>query len=201
MTSPRVVGLDLSWTGAGLADNRGHAFTFGTDSKYPGGKRARLEATMQAVREFVLGDPWLPLKVERPELVVVEAPAFGAKGSAVVDLGGLWWHVTQTLWLAGVPLVPITTGTLKMYATGKGSGGKAATVAAVARREPDLEVRDDNVPDACVLRALGCALLGYPLPGWDRLPKTHTRALEVARKAAADNGVSLVTRDTCTALP
>lgn len=175
--APRVVGLDLSWTGTGMADNQGHAETFGTKSDHPGGKRARLEATVQAVEGFVL---W---SHPPPALAVVEAPAFSAKGSAVVDMGGLWWHVTQRLWLSDVRVVPCSIGTLKMFATGKGSGPKPPVVAAVARREPDLPIRDDNVPDACVLRALGAAVLGYELPGWGNMPATHARAVRMLAKA------------------
>lgn len=184
MTPPRVVGLDLSWTGTGMADNQGRARVFKTEAKHYPDQWARLAAIREEVRRFVIGDgegygAW---SLRPPELVVVESPAFSAQGSAVVDMGGLWWTVTLELrdWMpAGVwPLVTCSPGTLKMFAAGKGTAKKPEVVAAVARREPDLEIRDDNVPDACVLRALGAAVLGYPVPGWENMPKTHARAVD-----------------------
>ena len=167
---PRVVGLDLSWTGSGMADNQGRAEVFKTAPRQYPTQWDRLEAIVQTVLVFC-DTP------ERPILILVEGPSFASKGRAVVDMGGLWWSVTRELWRAGHEIYEVPPSVRMMWATGKGQAGKPAVVAAVARREPDLVIENDDIADAAAIRALAGALIDCPVSGWENMPKSNSRAI------------------------
>lgn len=169
LATPRVVGLDLSWTGTGMVDNQGRAALFKTKPDGYPGKWHRLDAIVQAVLEFC--------DTPTPVLILVEGPSFASKGRAVVDMGGLWWTVTRELWRAGHEMYEVPPSVRMMFATGRGQAAKPAVVAAVARREPDLVIETDDIADAAVLRALAAAIVDCNAPGWGNLPKSHTRAI------------------------
>lgn len=167
---PRVVGLDISLTGTGVASSRGWADTVGRADI----TRLPLLQRIDAVDQ--LADAILEMVPGRPDLVVVEVPAFSRTGGGSLERSALWWQVVRALAHRGAPLAPVHNNTRMRYATGKGLASKSAIIDAVARRFPMFETGgDDNLADAVVLAAMGADWLGHPLAP---LPKTHRQALE-----------------------
>lgn len=182
----KVVGLDLSLTSTGIAvvcDHHGlrGAVTDRIESK-PARKigktdppltleerAGRLRMLRERVREYVTD----------ADLVLVEAPAYDSKSPHTHERSGLWWLVVDWCIRDGRPLVEVTTGGVKRYATGSGSASKDAVLAAVVRRYLDVEVSGNDEADALVLAAMGARWLGYPLEA--SLPKTHTAALDAVQ--------------------
>ena len=185
----RIVGLDLSLTGTGIATVEYHPLGVGV---------ARVTSKGPARRK---GDPPVPLSarslrlrrlaggiVDRcvgADLVVVEGPSYGSEGAGTWDRAGLWWLVVARLTGAGLPVVEVPPSNVKMYALGKGSGagtGKDEVLSAVIRRYlPVVEVPGNNEADALVLAAMGARFTGAPIePGGD-LPVANLRAMTTVR--------------------
>lgn len=108
-------------------------------------------------------------------LVIVEGPAYGQTSGHAHDRSGLWWLVIARLTANSIPVVEVTTQQLKMYATGKGNGSKDATLAAVVRRYPHIDVTGNDEADALTLLAMGARHLGRPIE--PEMPAAHLRAL------------------------
>ncbi len=165
----RVTGLDLSLTATGIA-------------RVESGDGREL-TTVDVVKPSMRGHERLDLivgevlkAVDGADLITVEGPSYGSKGDAAHQIAGLWWLVTHALWeVRSAPVAVITPGALKKYATGKGGAPKDAVLMAVARRFPQVELRDNNGADALVLAAMGARRLGCPI---DDLPKTHLAAMD-----------------------
>lgn len=157
-TAIRVVGLDLSLTGTGVAViDEGGIHTQLITSK--GRKDASLldrSHRLRAIRNEIIR-----LIPERA-LVVVEQPAYSQTGGAHHDRSGLWWLIIDHV-ADFQPVVEVAPGTLKKYATGKGTAGKDEMLAAAIRRYPDVEILNNNVADAMHLAAMGARHLGCPL--------------------------------------
>ena len=178
----RVVGLDLSLTKTGIADEDG------TRTLSPGVGRVgpeRLDWFRDRIVKEIHGadtsgprcfDCFLPTIYGRhPGLVVLEGYSLGtarqqSHAHALGELGGI---VRWTLWDLGIPYVDVSPATLKKYATGKGNAGKdAVLIAAVKRLAP---VGDNNQADAWWLRAIGMDALGVPVV---EMPKVNREALK-----------------------
>jgi hypothetical protein len=175
--SPRVIGLDPSLTGTGIASSLGWCERVGmtgvTTLKLP----ERVTA-LHGVRRQVLD-----LIGTDVDLAVIEQIAYsrGATSGGAAERAWLWHEVVAHLLGNGVPVATVTTGTLKRYATGtgtkKGASTKGAVIDAVARRWPAYETGgDDNLCDAVVLTAMGADHLGHALTP---MPKTHRTALDI----------------------
>lgn len=170
----RVVGLDLSLTGTGLADAAGmvvEVARFGSpaDDRTVAGRSRRLRHLAGRIHDRIL-------LAGRPDLVVVESPAYSSSTGKAHDRSGLWWLVVARLTGSGVVVVEVTTQHLKMYATGRGTGvDKDDVLAAVVRRYPGVNVGKNDEADALVLAAMGRRYLGDPIEGL--LPQTHLRAM------------------------
>lgn len=180
-----VVGVDLSITATGIArfaGGDGQVHLVGspglTDKRLPERLDA-LDALAHLVVAHVRG-----LEDGAPDLVVLEAMETSKAYGGIAERSWLWYDVARRLLAHGVPVAVAAPAQLKMYATGKGNAGKAEVIDAVARRLPMFETRgNDNLCDAAVLCAMGCATFGRPLA---TLPVTHRRALEkIAWPAAA----------------
>lgn len=112
-------------------------------------------------------------------LVFMEAPSYGSTGSGTFDRSGLWWWLFSELAAIQCRVVPVAPSQRMLYATGKGGGasaGKDAVIAAVTRRYPDLDVRDNNVADAVVLMAMARRWAGVPME--DAVPLANLKALD-----------------------
>lgn len=168
----KVLGIDLSLTGTGLAGD-GWA-----DTVVPPGPPVRnaawrrlsaqekLWATVQYRHQrlaFVLGairDRYIAVA---PDLVVLEGLSYDSFDTDR-QLAGLAWSVRQSLWRLSIPYATVPPSCLKQFATGRGDASKPMVLAAVAERFPWFD-GDDNAADATVLMAMGYAALGSPLYG------------------------------------
>lgn len=167
-----VVGIDASLTGMGLA-------TVGAGEPYAEvvgrkGKRseplemraARQDALLAAARRHII--------TASPDLVAIEAPAFGTPGGSTWDRAGLWWGLIQIARGRGVPVVEIAPRTRALYATGDGNAGKPAVLSGV-QATLSLSYDEENMIDATVLALIGARWLGSPIDG--PLQAHQTRAM------------------------
>ncbi|WTW93668.1 hypothetical protein OG216_09885 [Streptomycetaceae bacterium NBC_01309] len=159
MTAPRVVGIDLSLTATGWADNRlGLILTETITSAAQAGHLAQCLRMATIVRSLCSVVERGPAK---PELIVVEGPSYGSKGAGTWDRGGLWWLAYDSLHHYA-PIAVVAPSQRMLYATGKGAASKEKVVDAVARRWPDIKTdADNNRVDAAVLALMGLDHLGY----------------------------------------
>jgi Holliday junction resolvasome RuvABC endonuclease subunit len=163
MTTPTVIGVDLSFTATGIAWADGAVDVFGTDPK------ADDIARCQRIALDVLA-----LTPPTADLVCIEA---GVHRSSYAFRAGILHGLVRDRLATERPhtrVLLVPPGTLKMYATGKGNADKTQMVVA-ARDRLGYDGTNDNEADALFLRALGMALLGHPIVD---LPQTHLRALE-----------------------
>lgn len=109
-------------------------------------------------------------------LVFLEAPSYGSSTSGTFDRSGLWWLVYQRLTALSCRVIPVAPTQRMLYATGKGRADKDQVIAAVVRRYPDLDVRDNNVADAVVLAAMAARAAGFPLE--ESLPAANLKAMD-----------------------
>lgn len=148
MTAPRVVGVDLSLTGTGLA-LEGTLATIRTDAAAP------MERRLLAIREAVLASCF-----EGADLVVIED--FVTRSPAASTLGMVHGIVRVALVEAGIPFVLVAPATLKKYVTGKGNAKKDDMRMETYKRF-GRDIADDNQVDAFGLRAMALDALGHPL--------------------------------------
>jgi hypothetical protein len=156
--APRVLGLDLSLTGTGIARIGGDGVELLTTVR-PGKREGhgRLHLIMGAIDEAQRG--------RELDLIVIEGPSYGSQGGqrGHHERAGLWWMVTHGLWSRGRSYAVVAPKARAKYATGNGNDGKAAVTAAVRERYGHLApgaVRNDNEADALVLAAMGVDHLG-----------------------------------------
>lgn len=152
---PRVVGLDLSLTSAGVATDAG---TFTIASKANGDER--LLDIRDRVHDAAVG----------ADLAVIEDLPTHAKSAGIT--GRVQGVVRVTLMDAKVPYVLVVPSVLKKYATDNGNADKVAMAVAALKRF-GMEFRTSDECDAYWLRAMALDALGYPLA---EMPKAQ-RAL------------------------
>ena len=196
----RIVGLDLSLTGTGIA-----RVETGTGSNVVGMTGTPLLAPTVELRRITSkgptrkkGDPPVPIGVRSlrlrklagqivqaatgADLVLVEGPSYASEGAGTWDRAGLWWLIVGRLTGAGLSVVEVPPSNVKQYALGKGSGsgtGKDEVLAAVIRRYlPLVEVPGNNEADALVLAAMGARFIGAPIEPGGAIPATHAKALD-----------------------
>jgi crossover junction endodeoxyribonuclease RuvC len=167
-----VVGLDLSLTSTGLS--HGVNTVRVEPRRLTGWDRLRFIA--DRVTAYCIG--------ARPELVVIEGPAFSRQGSGQHERGGLWWFVTERLDDSGYPLAVAAPTALKKYATGKGNVGKDEMVLAAARRFDWFEGGNDEA-DALWLAAMGADYLNKPLLTMPALNRTALDKVQWPASVAA----------------
>jgi crossover junction endodeoxyribonuclease RuvC len=162
-----VLGLDLSLTSTGAALAGGNGGKYSTSVlRPPAGRHRGHDRLLWLVDE-------VEAEAKHADLIVVEGPAFGAKGSAYHQLAGLWWLVVHALWLHNLPVAIAPPAAVKRYATGRGNAGKDLVLASVVRRFPDFAGGNDEA-DALILAALGAEHLGHPIVD---MPAAHRTAL------------------------
>jgi crossover junction endodeoxyribonuclease RuvC len=170
MDTPRVVGIDASLTGSGIASTAGWCTTIGAPgvTTLPVAERADAIKTLAAKILLELGTP---------DLVLIEGPSYSSKGGGGHERSGLWWWIVERVasWET-TAIAEVPPSLVKKYATGKGQAKKEQMVDAVARRFPWFETKgDNNQVDAVVLAAMGADYLGTPLAP---MPATHRSALD-----------------------
>ncbi|MEV4767770.1 hypothetical protein [Micromonospora humida] len=163
MTTPRVIGLDLSITATGIAWCDGTTYTVTTKAT---GDR-RLPAIVAEVARATDG--------RNIDLVVIEDLPTHAKAAGIT---GMVHGAVRTYLLGlGIPYALITPASLKKYATGRGNAGKPEMAVACYKRL-GRELADDNQVDALWLRATGLDHLGHPLTP---MPAAHRAALDAVQ--------------------
>ncbi|WP_327594618.1 hypothetical protein [Streptomyces chartreusis] len=174
---PRVVGVDTSLTGTGLASSEGWCRVIGyvdKTKKHPISKLPRLErlAHMNVLLDQVMAG------IGRPDLALMEGAALSRASGGAHERGWLWWRVFERLLDAGVPTGVMSTNQRLLYATGKGAGSKTVVLEQVVRRWPQWQTGgNDNAADAVVLMAAGRDWLRHPICA---VPKTHRKAVDGA---------------------
>lgn len=169
----RVIGLDLSLTATGVAiidDGRVEVHTIRSSAKADASIAERVKR-LDRIRWEVDG------LLTAPTLVVIEGPSFGQSRQGGEHLrAGLWWRIASARPTITAEVPPAT---LKKYLTGRGNAGKDEVLLAVARRFPDVDVRDNNMADALGLAAMGARHLGSPLEA--ALPQANLAAMAAVR--------------------
>lgn len=161
----RFLGIDPSLTSTGLAvveDGRVVDLRR-VRSKHKG--HERIEDILTAINELT-----------SPQTNVgIEGTAMHAKGSATVQIFGLWGVITHELWRRGNHYYVVTPSGRCRYATGRGNADKDHVLAAVIKRYADADVTGHDVADALVIAAMGARRFGEPLE--DSLPEANLKAL------------------------
>jgi hypothetical protein len=180
----RVMGCDLKPARSGIAmnydpDTGGPALTVAAVGK----SLVPLHDQVRIAERAVL----IRCNVIKPDVAFIEATFSKGRHS---DYGQIAVHfaVTHILWSLGVPVVNVSTGKVKMWATGSGSQRGASKVtkvmvvqAILARygRVMHIPPHDDEC-DAVSLMSMGAAAYGAPIDGvWaGDMPKAYSRALD-----------------------
>lgn len=174
----RVVGIDPSLTSTGvacieLADDG--ALNVAVNRVQSAGHRAAtLDERMVRLNNLVHRIGWDTNR--RPDLVVIEGPAFSRNNAGTWDRAGLWWLVVRHMFEAELEVVVVPPNVRAKYATGKGTAGKDEVLAAVVRRYPGVEVRGNDEADALVLAAMGARHLGHSIE--ESLPASHQSVMD-----------------------
>lgn len=167
MSGPIIGGLDLSLTATGIA-----IIGVGRPKAIEYKPKTRGYQRLADITETVLRE------VKGCDVIAVEGLAFGAKGSAVFQTGGLWYVVGLELWRAGLTVVTIPPANAKKYATGKGNSDKDQVLAAVIRRF-DTDLTGNNAADALVLAAMTADYYGHPVAVMPQAQRDSLRQVQV----------------------
>lgn len=172
--APRVLGLDLSLTGTGIARLGAEGVEFLTTVR-PGkcAGHERLKLIFDAIHEAQRG--------QNLDLVVIEGPSYGSQGGQQGhhERAGLWWMVTHSLWRIRRSYAVVSPKARAKYATGNGNDGKPAVLAAARERYGHLAaLGNDNEADALVLAHMGVDHLGGYLAD---VPAVNREALRRAQ--------------------
>jgi Holliday junction resolvasome RuvABC endonuclease subunit len=154
----KVLGLDLSITGTGLAhtvEGEGCTHLIKTNPKH---RDSRLTQIQNEIRELAQG----------AELCLIEAPT---PRSATSVISGMVQGVARVVLLEmGIPYGTLMPASLKKYATGRGTGDKIPMAIAALKRA-NREFPNDNEADAWWLWVAANDQLGqpvFPLPAINR---------------------------------
>jgi Holliday junction resolvasome RuvABC endonuclease subunit len=154
--APRVLGLDLSLTGTGIARLGAEGVELLVTVR--SGKRVGHERI-----EYILATIGDAQRGQHLDLIVIEGPSYGSQGGQQGhhERAGLWWLVAHSLYAHRRAYAVVAPKARAKYATGNGNDGKGVVKAAVHERYGHLAtIRDDNQADALVLAAMGVDHLG-----------------------------------------
>lgn len=160
-----VVGLDLSLTASGVC-------------RITGWTRGAAEITLTTVKSKPKPHATLADQVERlasirdrigdlcdgADLVLVEGPSYGSKGTGVHQIAGNWWLIIDQLVERGVPVGVAPPSVVKKFATGKGNADKTAVAIGMSRLWPALTPGNDNEVDALAIATMAAQHLGMNVP-------------------------------------
>jgi crossover junction endodeoxyribonuclease RuvC len=154
----KFVGLDLSLTSTGFAlkDEKIKLETIKTTPKTAKNDLARL---------LYIRDKLMSMIPEDTKLICIEnffIPFNKAQINAAKDLIMLGTVMRMTLMEKGFPFYIVANTQLKKYATGKGNGGPKGIVIREVYKKWDIDAKDDNQADACVLSYMAEALYERP---------------------------------------
>lgn len=184
---PRILGIDSSLTGTGLARAAIPDIMVGVDPNGPVPVEVAL-ATVGASKPRP-GDTWLAKsrrvhevldKIDAAlaegdyEAVGLEELAYGAKGDAAVVLHWLWGEVVQLVRLRGYRLFLVNVSGVKKFATGNGNAKKDEVMLAMANRYPQFPIKDNNQSDALAVSMVVARKLGV---AFDTMPQKNLEAM------------------------
>lgn len=148
--SVKVLGLDLSITGTGLAHTVEGAVCTHLIKTNPKDRDGRLVQIQNTIREYAAG----------ASLCLIEAPTPRSPSSVV---SGMVQGAARLVLLdMGIPYGTLMPASLKKYATGKGTGDKIPMAIAALKRA-GLEFPDDNQCDAYWLWVAANDHLSHPV--------------------------------------
>ncbi|MEW2442815.1 hypothetical protein [Micromonospora marina] len=167
MTALRMVALDLSLAGTGIAathDHHGEPGVLARTVLSPWGPDRPHDRI-----QHVLVDVAAAVSCQ-PHLIVVEAASYGSVGNMVDQLAGLRWVIRHWLWSRKLPYVQLAPATVKVWATGSAAAQGENKVTKADVREAItatygrlVHVGDDNQADAMSMLSAGMAAYGQPL--------------------------------------
>jgi Holliday junction resolvasome RuvABC endonuclease subunit len=174
----RVVGIDSSLTATGLAvtwppRSGSRADAPLTISEHTGRKgKINEPLTMRRDRLRAVVAEALGMVNVPSTLVVIEAPAHGAKGGSAHDRAGLWWMLVDAAMARDLPVVEVGNASRQLWTAGKGGADKASCAAALSRKY-GVDADCDNCYDAA-----GLALMGAHALGWIDGPQYATDTID-----------------------
>lgn len=163
MSSPRVMGLDLSLT------ETGYALSGNRVGRIRPGKRRGMERLL-----WLRAQVMTMVQENDQHIVYIEGYSFSSRNSHAHGLGELGGVIRLSLYERGIPYVDVPPSSLKKYATGKGNARKELVLVEAVKRL-EYPGANDNEADALWLRALGMEHQGSPTV---EVPKVHRKALE-----------------------
>lgn len=149
-----VMGLDLSLTGTGVmaVDDQWRIVERRLVTSSP-----KEENTPRLTKIAI--SIMLSVGKIRPDLVVIEGPAFGiSKTTSIFQLGELAGIVKRDLFTTNHPFIIVPPSQLKKFVTGKGNAKKDLMLLAVHKKYGE-DFEDDNLCDAYVLARYGFQFL------------------------------------------
>lgn len=159
------VGLDLSLTSTGVAAIHTDGSAFTTLVKSSGKATDTLDET--SVRLEDLRDRIVQaVTAADPDLVAVESAMFSThKDSSAHRRAGLWWMTVSEI-RRHCPVVEVSPGQLKKYATSKGNAAKEVVLMTAAKKWGHDVVPDGSFDraDALFLAAMASQHLGGDVP-------------------------------------
>jgi crossover junction endodeoxyribonuclease RuvC len=154
----RAVGIDLSLTATGIARSDGTCAVVGADKITTRCWDTRIRL-LNGLAEEIVGTA----TIVSPRGAVIEGLDMAQSYGGQIERSYLWCEVVRRLIQYRILVWVVPSTVLKLYATGKGSGPKAAVIDAVARQWPWFNIgRNDNKADAAVCAALARAKMGVP---------------------------------------
>jgi crossover junction endodeoxyribonuclease RuvC len=175
----RVIGLDLSLTGTGIAathtgDGEPRLWcSTRTPVRRPTLTRIDHHRLHEAV-SLIMGAARC-----RPDVVAIEEPIVTATGGVPLRMAELHGAVKHWLWSRSIPYVDVHLSKVKTYATGHGGAKKDAVLASMIATYGRL-VHIGTHDEADALSLLAMTLDAYGQPLIDR-PDTYRRALDGVR--------------------
>lgn len=169
----RIVGIDLSLTGTGLAsivDGVPQTKVVVSKGEQADGLEKRFDRQSMIcnhVLDFTLGYRVDGQRPESPDLVVIESLFnSGTFAGSLIDRAGLWWRIVGSLLAWDILVVHATPGQGKMFLTGAGNADKGAMAMYFSKLFPDWEPSTrknaNDEADAGALASIGHALVTPP---------------------------------------
>ena len=146
----KVVGIDASLTGTGLAVSNGFNLKTATE---------RIESKLKGVDRLIEIREEIRENIIFADLVVLEDYAFSRTNQAhqIGELGGVLRVLIKEM---NKKLLIVGTMQLKKFATGKANASKEE-IAVAAYKKWGIECRTNDETDAAVLVYIGLAYMGY----------------------------------------
>lgn len=177
MSTPlRVVALDLSLTGTGIAVTHDQVGEPRLACRTVTPRRRPTDTVIDHARlHEVFGAIAAAVKC-KPDLVAIEfLPIVQGTGSVVLRMAELHGAVKHWLWSHQLPYVDINPSHLKQYSTGNGRAKKPEVrEQVIARYGRLLHIHTTDEADAVTLLAMALDAYGQPLA---EVPATHRKAV------------------------